>query len=270
MKPIFITEAEKQKLLDEFQQKLAKMRMFDGKLSMEQSYEYKEKLPKAVLWYTPKAWIKMISLVDSFTGEVGWHGSIERVKGSTNEYVVKDIFVYPQTVTGAHVDTDEEEYHDFIMEVIQQHESDPDFCLNFHGHSHVNMAVSPSGTDISDQKTKMEDQKTGFYVFTIQNKQRDSKTWIYDYDNNIAYMPEDVEIDITLDESIEAFIQEAHDIVIPLKTTTYSLSAKKTPMTTGYPKTEYQRALDALNGEYGATRGGYPYYYDNPLDYDYQ
>ena len=213
MKPIFISEEEKKKLLEEFAKKLSKTRLFDGKLSIEETFAYKDKRPKATLWYAQEAYIKMISLVDGFDSEVGWHGCIKRVEGTDNEYMVTDIFVYPQKVTGATVTTDEEEYHKFRMYLYEKHEDEADFNLNFHGHSHVNMAVSPSTVDIEDQKTKMEDMKTGVYIFTIQNKQRQSKTWIYDYDNNIAYMPEDINVDITTEECIEDFMSDAKKIV---------------------------------------------------------
>ena len=110
MKPIFVTPAEQEKLMAEIAEKLAKMKMFNGKLELNYDYSYNEKDHlRPILWYTPEAWTKMTALIDEFSGEVGWQGSIERCGEA--EWIVTDIFVYPQTVTSSHVDTDELEYN---------------------------------------------------------------------------------------------------------------------------------------------------------------
>ena len=262
MKPIFLNEEEKKRLAEEILAKLAKSKMFDGKLDFTYKYEYeKNKFKKAKLWYTPEAWAKMTGLVDSFEGEVGWHGVIERL--TDNEWMVSDIIVYPQTVTAAHVDTDEKEFHDWWMEQ-QEAYADQEVSLNFQGHSHVNMSVSPSATDLEDQQTKMADMKHhGFYVFTIQNKKREHKTWIYDYDNNVAYMPNDIDVDVMIysNETLEGFLEEAHDLVTTAK---YTVNTGKT--TTGVPSKKedaYGSVAGKLYGDY------YPYMYNPDNYYNY-
>lgn len=258
MKPIFLSDDEKQKLAAEIMAKLAKSKMFDGKLDFKYNYEYeKNKHPNAKLWYTPEAWAKMTALVDIFSGEVGWHGVIERI--AQNEWVVSDILVYPQYVTAAHVDTDEEEFHAWWMEQMEFYDG-KDVSLNYQGHSHVNMAVSPSATDLQDQQNKMADMKRGFYVFTIQNKRRESKTWIYDYDNNIAYMPGDIDIDVMIDttQTLMDFMSDAKDMVINEKYTTPAIP-QKAPVNASKKDVKHE---NIYNDVYPYVAKGYSYDYD--------
>lgn len=214
MRPIFLTDEIKTKLLADFTTMLAKSKSFDGKLKIERTMAYnKDEYPRATLWFTPSAWIKMTALVDYFPKEIGWQGFVTRVENTTNEWLVTDIVVYKQIVTGAHVDTDVEEFGPWLS--LWTEKADELGCsLNFQGHSHVNMAVSPSGTDLQDQATRMADQKKGFYIFTIQNKSRSANYWIYDFDNNIAYDTADIDVEIFCEnELLSEFIDVADGLV---------------------------------------------------------
>lgn len=202
MRPIFLTDEIKDKLLADFATMLAKSKNFDGKFKIEQTLTYnKADHPKATLWFTPSAWAKMTALVDIFQKEIGWQGYVTRVENTTNEWIITDIIVYKQIVTGAHVDTDVEEFGTWLSYWTEKADEEG-FSINFQGHSHVNMAVSPSGTDLQDQATRMADQKKGFYIFTIQNKFRAANYWIYDFDNNIAYDTEDIDVEILCDNDL--------------------------------------------------------------------
>ena len=260
MKPIFLNDDEKKKIVAEFEQKLAKMKMFDGSFECKYSYSYeKGKMQKAKLWYAPEAWAKMTALVDMFPAEIGWQGSVERL--SDNEWMVTDIFVYPQTVTAAHVDTDEQEFGKWLVDMAEEHCTE-EATINFQGHSHVNMAVSPSVTDLEDQRTRMENMKRGYYIFTIQNKKRESKTWIYDYDNNVAYMPEDIEVDVMVyaHETLYDFIDEAKGMV-----TEHKYTPTKGTVVPAAPPKKSDKKEDA-KGFYGDY---YPYLAGNGYGYGY-
>lgn len=216
MKPIFLSPEDMEELLEEIRTKMRKARMLDGRFELKQDYTYKGDLPKARLFYTSTAWAKMKQLVQGFTSEVGWHGLIQRY--DDHSFIVKDIMVYPQSVTGATVTTDEEEYHKFLLPYWEQYAETPDTSINFHGHSHVNFGVSPSTTDLEDQRKKMESMKTGFYVFTIHNKSGDSNTWIYDFDNNIQYDNKEIQQAVLLNEgTLEEFMADAKKKVEQLK-----------------------------------------------------
>lgn len=140
---------------------------------------------KAHITVTEEAWGKIRQLVDQCDKEVGWHGTVERT--SKNEFTIKDIFVFPQTVTAATVTSDETKYTMWLME-------QPDDVFNslrFHGHSHVNMGVSPSGVDTKYQDDILKNLND-FYIFGIFNKREDNYLIIYDVTNNIVYEDKDI------------------------------------------------------------------------------
>lgn len=219
-RPIFLSEADKKSLLEEIMKQFRR-KMFDGKFNLSYTYHYDAKRPKARIVYTREAWDKMKGLILGFDTEIGWHGVIERYQDD-HSFIVKDIIVYPQRITASTVQTDDEPYHKFLMDCF-----DKDLCISFHGHSHVNFSVSPSGVDDKDREDKMENQRDGFYVFTIQNKRGEKNYWIYDYDNNVIYEKEDVvEEVLNAEDSVWEFIENAKKIAVK---TTGTTAAPKTP-----------------------------------------
>ena len=279
MRPIFLVEADKEELLAEFKQ-LLEGKLDDGKIEIRYKYEYKDQRPKAKILYTPKAWAKMKILIQDFSGEVGWHGIVDRK--SDNEFLVSDIVVYKQSVTGATVTTKEEEYDAFIREFQEAHLDEMlegrKNMLNFHGHSHVNMEVSPSSTDINDRAMKMGNQMDGFYIFTIQNKSGKMNNWIYDYDNNIMYEPGDIISDVVFDDGLLSdFLVGARRLVTENTWTKKSdTTAKKDEKKfNSWPKADDKKTApakpkknDAFNDSWESENsvylpGYYPYYNSN-------
>lgn len=130
--------------------------------------------------YTRKAWFKTLLLVESRNKEVGWHGVARRV--GDNHFVVDDIVVFPQEVTGASTTPDDIEY------TMWQDSLDTKVFNNIrmYGHSHVNFAPIPSATDMryrSDMLTAIDT----FYIFQIFNKRGHFSSEVYDVENNILY-----------------------------------------------------------------------------------
>lgn len=124
----------------------------------------------AVLHFAPLAWMKMMALVHGFDTEVEWHGVVDR--SADNEFVVSDILPFPHEASSATVTSNQEEY-----EKWQDTLDDDTFKrCRFHGHSHVNMGVSPSGVDMTFRHNKVDNfcRPSGdddfFYVFIILNK----------------------------------------------------------------------------------------------------
>ncbi len=145
---------------------------------------------KAVLVFSERAWLQMFHLIDSTDNEIAWHGNF--IKEIPGRYYCSNIVVYPQTVTGATVEMDEAEYAKWLIE----HDGDNDYRnLYLQGHSHVNMGVLPSATDLRHQYEIMQMlPDDGFYAFVIVNKARQIYAVIYDLQDNIMYEPEDIEI----------------------------------------------------------------------------
>ena len=121
----------------------------------------------------------MTHLVKIHDKEVAWHGVVERKP--KNQYLVQDILIYPQTVTGVTVDADTEAYPQWLIE-----NRDLINKMRLQGHSHVNMGVTPSSTD-EQYYAELSAQVSDFYIFIILNKSGTSYTRIYDFESGIEY-----------------------------------------------------------------------------------
>lgn len=228
---------------EEFEKQLKSAKLVDGRFSFIKSFN--SSADKAELVFSELAYLKMKALVDMADKEVAWHGVTER--GDGNEYRVSDIMVYPQTVTGATVDMDQAEYAKWIENGILSGDARFDH-VHMQGHSHVNMAVSPSSTDLEHQREILGMVRDGgFYIFMIWNKKGDHNIWIYDLAKNKVF--ENADITVKIDEEdngISKFLREAKEMV---KTKTYTPSAPAKSYTgyTGY----------GGYGGYGGYSGGY-------------
>ena len=162
---------------------------------------------RAEINFLPEAFGKMAALIHSVDTEVAWHAVVTRI-GYT--FFVDDIIVYPQYVTGVTVDTDQERYTKWLMDL------DDETGCNLLGqmHSHVNMSCSPSTTDkkyMTDiSKTLPED---GFYLFMIWNKRFEHFATIYDRETGVIFENED--IDITFDEPEDLKLVEHKPVPAP-------------------------------------------------------
>lgn len=197
MKYIALPKTSEEDILNQFKDYITKHKSNTGKINFTYDYSkpvFKGKKPTIV--FTTTAWLKVKALVDKCSTEIGWHGLVERKKG--NMYCITDILVYPQTVTGATVNADDTEYPKWLMQI-----SDDDFNkLKMQGHSHVNFATTPSGTDNNFYNKLLQNmQDEDFYVFMIINKRNDLNIWIYDFKNNIIFEKEDITTKVLLDNS---------------------------------------------------------------------
>lgn len=155
------------------------------------------------LIFTASAWLKMHALVSSFSTEIGWHGIVER---NENEFRVTDILVYPQEVTGATVNTDQNKYEKWLYgdEVGDNFDK-----IRLHGHSHVNMACSPSGTDMDHRNRVLADLRHGmYYIFLICNKQNAFRCDVYDTTDMTRYTENDIDL-IVEGTNLGAFLKDA-------------------------------------------------------------
>ncbi len=186
-----------QEILDEakanFENLLKEGKFADGKINY--TYQFKDLDRKASLTFTEIAWLKMQALIQEFSTEIAWHGIVYRL--DNDEYLVDDIVVFPQLVSGATVDRDIEAWAKWNMTL-----DDETFTnMKMHGHSHVNMGVTPSSTDTNFYNTEIlpELGEDSFYVFVIWNKRNDHTVKIYDYAKNIFFDDKDVDVYIMND-----------------------------------------------------------------------
>lgn len=221
---IYMTEQEIEEFTTSVHTRLIKesstlknKRFLNGDEEIE--FTFKINAPKkeknAQLFFTPKALIKMHALVRSFSCEVEWHGTVKRVDETT--FLVEDFLVFPHEATGTSVISNQTEYEKWLDSLDEETFN----ALRFHGHSHVNMAVSPSCVDTSYRANIINNFGTPskdddyFYIFLITNKRQEINVEIYDLQNNVSYGTSDVSIDVMFDGEgiLEDFIKNSKGIV---------------------------------------------------------
>lgn len=205
-KPIQITDDMRTALKTEIESFLGSLKMSDGKITYSKSFEYEN--ANAVLYLSTKAYAKITVLVAAFLDEVGWHGAASKV--GENEYLIEDIYVYPQEVSGAATNTDQCQYVEWLYDL----EDEVFSKIRMHGHSHVNMRVSASLTDL-EHRGKILSQlgPDMFYIFMIWNKSLEVNTSIYDMAANILYENKDITVKISGVNSLDDFIGDAAEKV---------------------------------------------------------
>lgn len=150
--------------------------------------------PEIFLTFTNEAWTKMWYLVQHYDTEIAFHGYVER---DENFFTIYDILVYPQIISHATVESDEEAYPHWLMDI-------PDNQINnlrMQGHSHVNMGVVPSATD-EQHRIEMMTQIKDYYIFLVVNKRQDINIAIFDLSTNIMYETDDIILDVTIAQDV--------------------------------------------------------------------
>lgn len=161
-----------------------------------EEYIESRSLTPPTIYISANAYVKMRMLVDQMSTEVGWYGTVTKCPGLQETYVIEDILVYPQTVTGATCEQDETKMFDFEMSLTTEQVN----SKRFQGHSHVNMGVTPSGVDeqfYQDLLTQVND----YFIICITNKKNDYTVRFYDVENNILYT--DLELKVLLDDGTD-------------------------------------------------------------------
>lgn len=210
-RPIKLTQELIDECRQDFEKALSLTKLSDGKLSFTKAFSCGDK--KAVVYFNTEAWAKMVMLIKEFDKEVAWHGVARRVEDeSLDEYVIDDIVVYPQEVTGSTVEMDTEKYALWIQENIEDERFNH---IYMQGHSHVNMGTSPSSVDLNHQEEILgmlgDDD---FYIFMIWNKSLASTNKIYDLKKNVMFEDKDITVKIVgQNEGLDEFIKNAKDMV---------------------------------------------------------
>ena len=215
----------------DFEESLRKAKMSDGKITFTKTFSAEKK--RTTLFFTTAAWIKMFMLLQEFSKEIAWHGTAHRIDnedGDGNGYIITDILVYPQEVSGASVEMDTEEYAKWLME---NDEDERFYNMHMQGHSHVNMQPNPSSVDLNHQDEILEQLgDEDFYIFMIYNKSLKRNIKIFDLKENTLF--EDADIDVRIyDEAIDLdqFIAGAKEMV---KEKVYSYQPKPASGVYGY------------------------------------
>ena len=168
----------------------------DVKDILEQ-YITDKQLTDPTVYITCEAYVKLRKLVEDTTTEIGWYGTVTKAPGLDATYIIDDIIVYPQIVTGATCVQDDDEVFNFEMRLT----TDQVNRKRFHGHSHVNMGVTPSGVDEQFYQDLLS-QVNDYFIIMVTNKSGANHIRFYDMENNILYT--EVPLHIMLDNGIDA------------------------------------------------------------------
>lgn len=207
-----------------------------------------------IVYITPEAFCKMKILVQKANDEIGWHGVMERLDKET--YLISDILLYPQTVSGTTVTVDETKLANWQMTI-------PDEVFNnlrMQGHSHVNMAATPSGLDVNTYEKLLQglDKTDGFYLMLILNKNGDCYKLLYDFAQNAIFENKEITLQCLLtdgENTLEDWYAEntTDNITKQIINTPTALNIKSYMQTPGKKtnwKQTYQDQLDEIAEEY--------------------
>lgn len=145
-------------------------------------YVEEQHLVEPKVYITTDAYCKMRKLVDDTTTEIGWYGIVHKMEALEATYIIEDIIVYPQTVSGATCTQDDDKIFQFELSLT----TDQVNHKRFHGHSHVNMGTTPSGVDegfYQDLLTQVND----YFIIIVTNKRGDVTSRFYDMEHNLLY-----------------------------------------------------------------------------------
>ena len=222
MKRLSFSETDKAKMIEEFTLSLQNFRSNQDKFTYEKKFsdltkEYEDTVKKPIIYFSMEAWLKMLKLVKDCDKEIAWQATVEKRKFKNKEdstdfyYYIKQVFVYPQKVTGTFVDTDEVKYAEWSLRL----EDEVYNTLRFQGHSHVNMGVTPSATDLNTYQNFLDQlAKDDFYIFMILNKRNEVNIMVYDYAQDMLFENKDCYVDIvTTQGSLEKWAEESMALV---------------------------------------------------------
>ena len=216
MKHIKINEEVKENIIENFKKYLDTTKFTGANINYTAALNNtidKTQFPKAKLYISAIAYLKMMLYVRDTSTEIAWHGTVK--KHGKNIFQITDVMLYPQTVTGTTVTTEQDKYNEWIQNL----DDDTHNSMRFQGHSHVNMATTPSGTDITFYNDILQVlPNNDYYIFMIMNKQGSMTLLIYDLAENIIYENEDIEYSIVNDTQTQplenGFTEILEDIAI--------------------------------------------------------
>lgn len=133
-----------------------------------------------------EALAKMSIYVDECTEEIGWLGTAYK---EGNEFYIEDVFLFDQDVHATTTEITPDGLTDFATELLAKGDEGMEIWNNLKmwGHSHVDMAVSPSGQDDAQMVTFKEGGHDWF-IRLICNKKGELKVDLYDYQTGVTYL----------------------------------------------------------------------------------
>ena len=176
-RPIKMSEEIIRQMVSEFEQAVRDLKTVDGKVSLHSRRHLQEHRREG----RHRVFIHRLPENDRAHPGIFLRSRVARYGRAhfpRRDFLSRISSSYPQKVTGATVNTDQEAYAKWMQEL-----DDETFnSLRFQGHSHVNMGVSPSSTDIENQGRIVSQFGSAdhFYIFMIWNNSMDFSARVFD------------------------------------------------------------------------------------------
>lgn len=211
MKPIKLSENIKKQLMDEFKKSIDNAKLSNDTIQFTAKINsaINKNISRPKVIFSTEAYLKMMLYVRDTSTEIAWHGTVQKDL-EKNLYYISDVFLYPQKLAAATVQTDQNKYNEWITGLDDETHS----TLRFQGHSHVNFAAAPSETDLDFYNDMLQVlPENDFYIFMILNKTGDTTLLIYDLESNTIYEKNDIDLYISSDnnQDILGSIKESKD-----------------------------------------------------------
>jgi len=168
--------------------------------------------------FNPDALIKMGIYTAECEDEVGWLGTAYK-DNNKNIIYINDVFLFDQETHSTTTEISSEGLSSFGEELLATDSGlDTWNNLKVWGHSHVNMATSPSGQDDEQMETFLN-TKHDWFIRIITNKKSEMRVDLYYFDQGIIYMdlPWDTHYsseELTIKQEIEKLQKLLEDIEI--------------------------------------------------------
>lgn len=135
------------------------------------------RIPKVIM--DLEAYKKMLYMVKLSSKEIGWLGLVE--KQQENVLKVKDVYLFRQQVGATTCEITPEGIEEVVIDLLQLENGEELIeNLKLWGHSHVNMATSPSAQDVK-QLNSFEQNGNEWFLGVIVNKSGDFNFTYIDY-----------------------------------------------------------------------------------------
>ena len=134
------------------------------------------------IFITYYALAKMKQYVDQSDKEIGWLGYVDK---TDDGYVISDVFLIEQEVTSVTTELKEDALNKHASELIKNGQFDKLEKVKCWGHSHVNMGVTPSGTD--DNTFEEYYKNCEFFIRIVANKKGEMRVDIAETKRKIIF-----------------------------------------------------------------------------------
>jgi len=140
------------------------------------------------VFYTADVEVAIRHIVASQKEEVAWMGLVEQI--GEYDYLIEKLYIPTQQVSAATAEIDEKAIAELTNKILDAG-LDPSM-LRYHGHSHVNMGVTPSMVDQDHMFDYLE--HADWFIREIRNKRGEKKVDVFNKTRGVAFQCVDTEI----------------------------------------------------------------------------